>query len=106
LAEHSYDGGGSPALTMWPSYVAGLASALREYAPQNSTFVAAVSGTNLEESRVVTDPTVYTRLLDTNGTHLLKPLDMRVVQRGKLVSFNMPFNIGMPLTPKTSGYRH
>jgi hypothetical protein len=95
LAEHSYDGGGSPAPSMWPSYVAGLASALREYAPQNSTFVAAVSGTNLEESRVVTDPTVYTRLLDTNGTHLLKPLDMRVVQRGKRVSFNMPFNIGM-----------
>ena len=94
LAEHSYDGGGSPLPSMWPSYIAGLASALREYAPQNSTFVPAVSGTNLEESRVVTDPSVYTRMLDANGTHLLKPLDMRVVQRGKRVSFNMPFNIG------------
>jgi hypothetical protein len=84
---------------MWPSYVVGLASALREYAPQNSTFVAAVSATNLEESRVVTDPMAYTRLLDTNGTHQLKPLDIRVVQRGKRVSFNMPLNIGMPLSP-------
>ncbi len=87
LAEHSYDGGGSSP-NLWPSYVAGLATQLREYAP------FPVSGTNLEESRVVTDPSIYTRMLDGNGTHLVKPLDMRVIQRGRKVGFHMPFNLG------------
>jgi hypothetical protein len=94
LAEHSYDGGGSPAPAMWPSYVGGPASDLRQYAPLNATGTTEVWGINVEESRVVTDPTIYTRMLDANGTHLLKPLDMRVVERGRRIAFHMPFNIG------------
>lgn len=94
LAEHSYDGGGSAPPSLWPSYTGGAASELRQYAPLNVTGTTAVSGINVEETRVVTDPTIYTRLLDSNGTHLVKPLDMRVVERGKRISFHMPFNIG------------
>ncbi len=94
LAEHSYDGGGSPIPSLWPSYTGGAASELRQYAPLNVTGTTAVSGINVEESRVVTDPSVYTMLLDSNGTHLIKPVDMRVVQRGRRLNFHMPFNIG------------
>lgn len=94
LAEHSYDGGGSPMPSMWPSYTGGAASDLRQYAPQNVTGTTPVSGINVEESRVVTDPDIYTRVLDANGTRLLKPLDMRVITRGKRIAFHMPFNIG------------
>lgn len=94
LAEHSYDGGGSPLPSLWPSYVGGAASDLRQYAPLNATGTTAVSGINVEESRVVTDPAIYTRVLDSHGTRLVKPLDMRVVERGKRISFHMPFNIG------------
>lgn len=94
LAEHSYDGGGSPIPSLWPSYTGGLASELRQYAPLNATGTTAVSGINVEESRVVTDAGIYARTLDAYGTRLAKPIDMRVVERGKRISFHMPFNIG------------
>ena len=93
LAEHSYDGGGSAGLALWPSYVAGAASVLRQYEPAAITG-GAVSGLNVEESRAITDPGIYTRLLDANGTRLVKPLDMRVIERGQRIGFHMPFNIG------------
>lgn len=94
LAEHSYDGGGSPMPSLWPSYTGGAASDLRQYAPLNATGTTAVSGINVEESRAVTDAGIYSVTLDANGTRLAKPLDMRVVERGKRISFHMPFNIG------------
>lgn len=94
LSEHSYDGGGSPIPSQWPSYTGGPASQLREYAPLNATGTAAVSGINVEESRVVTDANAYSMTLDTNGTHLIKQVDMRVIKRGQRISFHMPFNIG------------
>ncbi len=94
LAEHSYDGGGSPAPSLWPSYTGGAASDLRQYAPLNATGTTAVSGINVEESRVVTDAGIYAVTLDAHGTRLAKPVDMRVVERGKRISFHMPFNIG------------
>ncbi|MES2634453.1 MAG: hypothetical protein V4669_15890 [Pseudomonadota bacterium] len=105
LSEHSYDGGASPLPSLWPSYVGGLASELRQYAPQNVTGVTPVSGINVEESRAVTDPGIYTRTLDANGTRLLKPLDMRVVQRGKKIAFRMPFNIGNCTKQGTLNFR-
>lgn len=94
LAEHSYDGGGSPMPSLWPSYTGGAASDLRQYAPLNATGTTAVSGINVEESRVVTDAGIYGVTLDVHGTRLAKPVDMRVVERGKRISFHMPFNIG------------
>lgn len=94
LAEHSYDGGGSPIPSLWPSYTGGAASDLRQYAPLNATGTTAVSGINVEESRVVTDAGIYAVTLDAHGTRLAKPVDMRVVERGKRISFHMPFNIG------------
>ena len=93
LAEHSYDGGGSPPPALWPSYTAGLASVLREYDPSVALGVSA-PGLNVEESRAVTDPGIYSRMLDTHGTRLVKPLDMRVLERGKKIRFRMPFDIG------------
>ncbi len=87
LAEHSYDGG-THAPNIWPSLFAAAPTALREYKP------FPVSGINLEESRVVTDASIYSRMLDANGTHLVKPLDMHVIVRGRKVSFHMPFNLG------------
>ena len=93
LAEHSYDGGGSPLPALWPSYVAGSASVLREYEPSVAAGVSA-SGLNVEESRAVTDPEIYTREIDANGTRLVKFLDMRVLERGRTIKFNMPLNIG------------
>lgn len=94
LAEHSYDGGGSAGPSQWPSSTGGAASELRQCAPLNVTGTTAVSGINVEKSRAVTDPAIYTRLIDSHGTHLVKPLDMRVVERGKRIAFHMPFNIG------------
>lgn len=95
LSEHSYDGGGSPLPSLWPSYVAGSASVLRQYAPFVALGVSTeYSGINVEESRAVTDASIYTRMLDANGTHLVKPLDMREIRRGRKVGFNMPFNLG------------
>ena len=94
LAEHSYDGGGSPMPSLWPSYTGGAASELRQYAPLNVTGTTAVSGINVEESRAVTDAGIYAVTLDANGTRLAKALDMRVVERGRRISFHMPFNIG------------
>lgn len=94
LSEHSYDGGGSLIPSLWPSYTAGPASELRQYTPLNVTGTTAVSGINVEESRVVTDATAYTMLLDSNGTHLIKPVDMHVIKRGQRIRFHMPFNIG------------
>ena len=84
LGEHGFDVDGNP----WPSKVgiADPATTLRQYK---------FFGTNnVEESRVVTDPAIYTQTLDVNGTHLVKPLDMHEIVRGRKVSFHMPFNIG------------
>lgn len=87
LAEHSYDGGSSTG-NPWPS--AGgdplSLSMLRQY-----MFFATF---NLEESSAVTDNGIYTRTIDGNGTHLVKPIGSHEFVRGRKISFNMPFNIG------------
>ena len=87
LGEHSYDGGGH-APNEWPSKYGFPASDLREYSP-----VPAMTKM-LEDSRAVTDGSVYTRQIDHNGTYLLKPLDMREIVRGRKITFKMPFNVG------------
>jgi hypothetical protein len=101
LAEHSHDGGNSIP-NEWPSQFGFPATApnVREYAPYlvpwaNKPGVSPESWhINVEETRAVTDASIYTRLLDANGTHLAKPLDMHEIRRGRKVSFHMPFNIG------------
>lgn len=94
VAEHSYDGGASPAPALWPSYTGGPASELRQYEPRNALATTAVSGINVEESVAVTDAGIYSVMLDSNGTKLVKPVGMREVVRGKRIRFHMPFNIG------------
>jgi uncharacterized repeat protein (TIGR01451 family) len=93
LAEHSYDGGAS-AGNPWPSSNSSSASALRQYEPKVTIVPPQVSGINVEESRAVTDPSIYTKMIDTNGSHLVKPLDMREIVRGRRISFRSPFSIG------------
>ncbi len=85
LAEHSYDGGSSGA-NPWPSTIGNPPSTLRQY-----LFFAT---NNVEESRAVTDAEIYTRMIDGNGTHLVKPVAVHEIVRGRKVSFRMPFNIG------------
>ena len=95
LSEHSYDGGGSPPPSLWPSYTADAVSVLRQYGPYVALGVSTeYSGINVEETRAVTDASIYTRMLDANGTHLVKPVDVREFRRGRKVSFHMPFNLG------------
>ncbi len=85
LAEHSYDGGSSTA-NPWPSTGGNPPSTLRQYL---------FFGTNnLEESNAVTDSSIYSRMIDSNGTHLAKPVASHEIVRGRKVSFHMPFNIG------------
>lgn len=110
LAEHSHDGGNSIP-NEWPSQFGFAASAAlnaptnppspyREYTPFMEPGSNHPSSSpqhwhvNVEESRAVTDASIYTRLIDTNGTHLVKPLDMHEIRRGRKVSFSMPWNIG------------
>jgi hypothetical protein len=80
LGEHSYDGGGDPA-NSWPSSISALPGATRRYWPYGTD--------NREESRVVTDGTIYTRTIDTNGTRLVKPVEMYETVRGRKVGFKL-----------------
>lgn len=96
VAEHSYDGGNSTP-NEWPSQFGFPATNSREYSPFLSQIFSASAqypGLNLEESRAVTNPSIYTRLLDANGTRLVKPLDMHEIQRGRKIRFKLPWNIG------------
>ena len=87
LAGHSYNGAGvSP--DYFPSFFGYPASDLRHYAPWP------FSSPNVEESRAVTDPTIYTRVIDTNGTKLAKPFDMHEIKRGRKIAFKFPINLG------------
>lgn len=81
IAEHSHDGGKPD----WPSTLGDPASTQRHY--------LFFGDDNLEESRAVTDSTIYTRTIDTNGTHLVKPVPVREFVRGRQVGFNLPFKI-------------
>lgn len=83
IGEHSHDGGKPD----WPSTLGQPASTQREYKFYYGTL-------NLEESSAVTDPAIYTRQIDNNGTHLVKPIPVREEVRGRMVGFNLPFNIG------------
>ena len=87
LAEHSYDGGGDS--SNYPASRLGLPAGL----PTIRHF--AYFGTdNVEESRVVTNSSVYTRTIDNNGSRLLLPVDMHEIVRGRKISFHLPFDIG------------
>ena len=100
VAEHSYDGGNSTP-NEWPSQFGFPATNAREYVPYLSqtdgapfSSPAFIWGINREESRAVTDPSIYTRMIDVNGTRLAKHLDMHEFQRGRKIRFKLPWNIG------------
>lgn len=83
IGEHSHDGGKPD----WPSTLGQPASAQREYRSYYGTQY-------LEESPAVTDASIYARQIDNNGTLLAKPIPVHEVIRGRVVGFNLPFNIG------------
>ena len=85
LAEHSYDGN-PETNNQWPSSFGGAAVFPRHYLQFGID--------NVEESSAVTDGNIYTRLIDGNGTHLVKPIASNQIVRGRKISFRMPFNIG------------
>jgi len=83
--DHSYDGGTDDS-NKWPSEMGQSATTARRYRP----FFG--NGNINEESRVVTNSAIY-QTIDGHGTSLTKPLDMRVVVRGKKIGFHMPWKL-------------
>jgi hypothetical protein len=83
-ADHGYDGA-SDKNNKWPSTQGYDAQHERRYLPFKNYAVD-------EETSSVTNADIFTRTIDAAETHLVKPIPLKERIRGRLLSFNMPFN--------------